>query len=114
MGIKVVHGYLGRASSSESSTSNTTKTAPTQTSPSDIQGAVRVIQHAATQTARSSEAVIASVRVTRSENIPEKIRDPEKARDLAEDVARRISEDERAPDAHANLSSVSARSHFVS
>ena len=61
-----------------------------------------------------SEAALATIRSSRPHSEDEKIRDPEKADEVAESLAERIDENEdEAGQAHASLNATNARQHFA-
>ena len=112
MGIKVVQGLIGGPPVQANDSSSTNHQNATQSAQAGLQAVIRA-SSAVSSVVATSEAVISSVRTTKAAGSGvEKLRDPEQAKNLAENIADRIRDNDDGLDAHSDLEPISAREHF--
>jgi len=114
MGIKIVQGLIGTTPVAAGDTrASTNQQNATQSAQAGLQAVIRAATAVTSSALATSEAVISSVRTNRSANSGiEKLRDPQQAKELAENVADRIRDGETGLEAHSDLEPISAREHF--
>jgi hypothetical protein len=106
MTVTVVRGFVGKSGSSTPANQPSKDSAPSPTAVSQAQAAVNSV------VASTSEAAVATIRLSKSITVGDKVRDAREARELTDDIAERVSDEDSDVDAHSELSPVSARHHF--
>lgn len=108
MAVTVVRGFVGKSSADGGSDRQA------KTNPSSDAANSHTQSGLGSALARTSEAVVSALRVTKYGASGEKIRNLSDAEKLGKEVASRIAKDEDpATQAHAELSPHSARQHFA-
>ena len=120
MAIKVFQGLIdvGRGDVINAPQSKPTPSTAIQPNPQVLQQQLSNVAHQAhniTETLKSSDAVLTTLRASKGTNESNAIRDPDRAKKVAEEVSERIVEREgESREAHSSLNASGARSHFSS
>lgn len=107
MTVTVVRGFVDNLSRSNTSSSKSAPQGPTVST-----AASQAVSAVSSVAAGLSEASVATIRLSKTITAGEKLRDAREARELSEKLADKIKSDDKALDAHSDLSPVSARQHF--
>lgn len=109
MTVTVVRGFVDNLSRSNTS-SSTARSVPQPSAAST--STAQAVSAVSSVAAGLSEASVATIRLSKTITAGEKLRDAREARELSEKLADKIKSDDKALDAHSDLSPVSARQHF--